>query len=49
MIMWLRRKRILAQHKTKKPLEVQKSIRESLVLTLDYRMNILRSTGAAVT
>lgn len=40
--MWLRRKWILAQTKTKEHFNVQKYIRDSLVLTLDYRMNILK-------
>jgi len=48
MIMWLRGKWILAQTKTKKHFNVQKYIRDSLVLTLDYRMNILKLIGAAV-
>ena len=44
----LRRKRILAQTKSRKQLHVQKYIRDSLELTLDSRVNILKLTGAAV-
>lgn len=46
--MWLRRKRILAQTKTKKHFNVQTYIRDSLELTLDYSMHILKLMGAVV-